>query len=78
MLDYYQCIGHFGLWKAEKNSGDILYFDLRFLELSVLKNVVYIERPCESVSFWEDIGSVVASAGEIKNSAGTVEYIFIS
>lgn len=78
MLDYYQCIGHFGLWKAEKHSGDILYFDLRFLELSVLKNVVYIERPCESVSFWEDIGSVVASAGEIKNSAGTVEYIFIS
>lgn len=78
MLDYYQCIGHFGLWKAEKNSGDILFFDLRFLELSFLKNEIYIERPCESISYWEDVGSVVASAAEIKNSAGTIEYIFIS
>ncbi|MCH5208636.1 MAG: SUKH-3 domain-containing protein [Oscillospiraceae bacterium] len=78
MLEYYQSIGFFELWRTEKYSVDVLYFDLRFLELSSLKNVIYIEQPCESVSFWKDIGSVVASAAAIENSAGTIEYIFIS
>ncbi|MCH5195751.1 MAG: SUKH-3 domain-containing protein [Oscillospiraceae bacterium] len=78
MLEYYRCIGLFELWRSEKHSGDVLYFDLRFLELSSLKNVIYIEQDCESVCFWKDIGSVVASAAAIENSAGTIEYIFIS
>lgn len=78
MLEYYQSIGLFELWRIEELSGDMLYFDLRFLDLSYLKNDIYIEQDCESVCFWEDIGSVVASAAAIENSAGTIEYIFIS
>lgn len=65
-------------YRAEKLSGDILFFDMRFIDLTSLANSLYFDNPIEGVSFWSDIGSVAVCCAGIHSCSGVIEYIFIT
>lgn len=65
-------------YRAEKLSGDILFFDMRFIDLAGLSNSLYFDSPIDGVSYWSDIGSVAACCTGIHSCSGVIEYIFIT
>lgn len=66
-------------YRTEKSSGDILIFNMRFMDLTYLaKSLQYFDNPIAGVSYWSDIGSVAACCTEINNCSGVIEYIFIT
>ncbi len=78
ILDFFCDIGLFGFVRAEKASNDILYFDIRFIDVGGLKMTSYYEYAHDGVCFWNDIECVVAAAVQVRNCSGIIEYIFMS
>lgn len=79
ILDFVYDMDCKAFYRAEKSSGDILIFNMGFMDLTYLaKSLQYFDNPIAGVSYWSNIGRVAVCCTEINNCSGVIEYIFIT
>lgn len=79
ILDFVYDMDCKAFYRAEKSSGDILIFNMGFMDLTYLaKSLQYFDNPIAGVAYWSNIGRVAVCCTEINNCSGVIEYIFIT